>query len=1265
MADERVTIKIDVKADTSQIDRTKRKLAELCAQAEACEKQLNEYSGATKDLDRDLMDLDKTTSKATKNQGQSAKSTNSLTKAQKKLGYQVRDNRSKFDKLAGVLKTPFRLAVIGAAIETAGLALALSSVNGLLAVGRFLVKSYHVAMSGLAKAAAAAGLALATVAAAQRQYIAAQASGRYGGSFTASSQSLRTLTGDARLASLGMKTLTGAFQAASKNAPVTKGTASALAGLMDFAYLSGDIEKGTAALANFVSLVQKGGPGGKGVAEAAKELGPEFQKAFKEISRGGKATTQELMKAFAGGRLSQSAGISGTASNVSGSLVGQLKAAFVEAQLLFGDLGMAIIKDVQKAFEDLRKIFTRTFRQLAPTLIDFSPRFLDGLVRFTDKLASFLVTLMREYVPRVEGFFESMSKFWDKLTTGFEKFNAYLRQFSAASKIINEFFGKIFKDAIGGGLRRNFESFGSMLVKNQDEFDKFGDKLSNLITEIFRLFDAIRGAFFAALPAINGIVAAISMLVGAMGDLLNVLSGIGPYMAMMGLMGTAAIVPGRRGRGGFLRGRGGAGMIARNRGPLAAGALAMTAGQMFIPGEMGNILGVAGIGGFLGRKAAGSDKLRNALLNRSQTGKAGFVTRGAGGLAYRSAARFALGGATIAGGSYATGKLMEGVENRYDSDAAVITAGAAGGAATGAAAGAAFAPFTLGTSIVVGALAGAVIGGIAGWINSGKAKKESAKAGKAFAEDYANSVEEILGQNNMQLAAKALEQFSERAEEFAETQKRSGIAYDEAMKIWERRSEELQDTLDVMTDRTEVLSSVSGLAKDEIVELANSLKINLGDSSRSVMEILHQTGIAVRRFGEDWTHYVTDTFAMDLEEIATDVAILDSPIVKNEIANAFAEAIKEGGADRGASPFADFLQGILDQNLLTFGASGADKAMVAMMGEELGTGAAFFPGGFFPTRGISASDFTDEERQIYSNYIGRRKTSVAQGAAENLVSMLSERGSLPVGLTVENLAGLLAKGGSLTDIIAFGEKLATGQQFTSGPVITPYGATPGIPLEEQLDKLLSDFNIDLGQNIELEKTNDQKMLEGIADFKYGTGQFVSSIDDTFSIAVEKFDAAVDKMPGSDTSTPRHNIMNTLGTHSRFDAMISGKRSVMSGLRNWNLGSPSSDHAKGRAYDLVGQNLGLYRTAIQSAGGYAEFHGGASSRHLHVVPGSATPPIGDTATPYMGQVMTSPSGGNVTNVNMTVNASPGMDVNALASEVINRLEQETRSQNERY
>jgi len=148
----------------------------------------------------------------------------------------------------------------------------------------------------------------------------------------------------------------------------------------------------------------------------------------------------------------------------------------------------------------------------------------------------------------------------------------------------------------------------------------------------------------------------------------------------------------------------------------------------------------------------------------------------------------------------------------------------------------------------------------------------------------------------------------------------------------------------------------------------------------------------------------------------------------------------------------------------------------------------------------------------------------------------------------------------------------------------------------------------------------------------------------------------------DTSTPRagqfgdtstsKNLRRTMSRHSSFDSMITGKRTVTSSLRDFNLGSPSSDHATGNAYDLVGQNLGQYAGLIKSAGGFAEFHGGGGSRHLHVVPPPG--PMGDTSTSMLAKMS---GGGSNTSYegdtyNITVNG--GGDAQATARAVAQEI-----------
>jgi hypothetical protein len=147
-------------------------------------------------------------------------------------------------------------------------------------------------------------------------------------------------------------------------------------------------------------------------------------------------------------------------------------------------------------------------------------------------------------------------------------------------------------------------------------------------------------------------------------------------------------------------------------------------------------------------------------------------------------------------------------------------------------------------------------------------------------------------------------------------------------------------------------------------------------------------------------------------------------------------------------------------------------------------------------------------------------------------------------------------------------------------------------------------------------------------------------------------AAFDELiTGSDTSSPRgkgigdttsSRLSQTLGRHSMMDSALVGKRTITSAYRTNGLGSPSSDHVMGRAYDLTGQNLGGYSKMVHANGGFAEFHGVNSNRHLHVVPG---PGVGDTMVPKRmssrGQGGTSAN----TNNNYTINVEAGPNATA--------------------
>lgn len=101
-------------------------------------------------------------------------------------------------------------------------------------------------------------------------------------------------------------------------------------------------------------------------------------------------------------------------------------------------------------------------------------------------------------------------------------------------------------------------------------------------------------------------------------------------------------------------------------------------------------------------------------------------------------------------------------------------------------------------------------------------------------------------------------------------------------------------------------------------------------------------------------------------------------------------------------------------------------------------------------------------------------------------------------------------------------------------------------------------------------------------------------------------------PHGDTSSPRSHLLNTQRVHNMVNGGVSGRRTITSMHRNWNLGSGNSDHVTGRALDVVGDNLVSYASAMRGMGGFAEFHGSGAGRHLHVVP--PTLPVGDRPVP---------------------------------------------------
>ena len=229
------------------------------------------------------------------------------------------------------------------------------------------------------------------------------------------------------------------------------------------------------------------------------------------------------------------------------------------------------------------------------------------------------------------------------------------------------------------------------------------------------------------------------------------------------------------------------------------------------------------------------------------------------------------------------------------------------------------------------------------------------------------------------------------------------------------------------------------------------------------------------------------------------------------------------------------------------------------------------------------------------------------------------------------------------------------------------GATGIAKIPESVDKMTGDMDA-VATELGVASENFKTAVESFVDF----GTTIFSPD---AKAPTWWNTAPGWWTGTkpDTSSPRGSrigdttssrLEQTMGRHAAMNSQLTGTRQITSAYRNFALGSPSSDHVMGRAYDLVGQNLGAYSKLVHANGGFAEFHGNNANRHLHVVPGPGA--MGDTSVPSFGRMSTgasSPGGSSVTN-NITVNGAPGQSPEAIAAVVIQKIEARERNMRER-
>jgi hypothetical protein len=444
-----------------------------------------------------------------------------------------------------------------------------------------------------------------------------------------------------------------------------------------------------------------------------------------------------------------------------------------------------------------------------------------------------------------------------------------------------------------------------------------------------------------------------------------------------------------------------------------------------------------------------------------------------------------------------------------------------------------------------------------------------------------------------------------------------------------------------------VFTSAFKMTEREVQNLALATGTNLYDAARDGTEMMKQLASGMVRTFDDIQNAYAELQADTLTAFDTAIKREEAPFIIDEAA----------------------------QNLKDMVAGGEyQTSEILEAGRSLYSGLIDFYEGDSVRAGLEFNRMFGEGGFAYTGpdaYFGEDTASTIMGVLAPITRQLAEgqtnitRQSLESGLLEAGLEGVSLTG--KTD-----QEIAT---ILSNP-----------QLGLDLNKILGEGFANMSQAeiaTLLQNLGIQMVVEEIDTAALAISRDLTDASSAFTGALETMATALNEaliqlgIEPEDTSTPRgrgdtrsprgdtlsSRYSRTMSAHSALDSMVSGKRFMTSGWRNFNLGSPSSDHVMGRAYDLVGQNLGQYKSMIDQSGGFAEFHGSAGSRHLHVVPNTSGA-TGDSMTPVGGKSMSGGSAGSVA-YNYTINVNGGSgSPEEIAEAVLSRIKARERSDRER-
>lgn len=450
-------------------------------------------------------------------------------------------------KGTGALLGKFLMTAIkGVVLEMAALSAAMLATHALFAAGRFLVKAYHGAMQLLAGGAAAATIAIGTVAAAIREQQAAMYAYRgkglaqFGAGINQVQVAMRSLHADAGLAGLGVEALNKAFATMSKTMSSSQIASSqkTLKALMDFGAAGQDPGKSVEQVAAVVAALNDQKKSIGQVMTAARALGPEMQKALKDA----KIKTKEDFKALLfSGELAEKGGVKGQFETINNTLIGQLKTYMTLVRTEFADFGMQFLEPMKVAFEKIFEIIKRDLARISASIQGSfgSGGFIDGMVNAIDKFSNWMVKTLREYLPRAVGMFRRIGDWLFSFRRGWNLMVEKLRPMIDGAKVIEKAFVKIW-EAIKRGAG-NMTLFRELLVANEDTVIEFGGRMAGLIDSTSKLFMGLKKAFFSILPVINDVISGVKMIFDFLTKILTSGAGSGLMKSLAPLLAFGII----------------------------------------------------------------------------------------------------------------------------------------------------------------------------------------------------------------------------------------------------------------------------------------------------------------------------------------------------------------------------------------------------------------------------------------------------------------------------------------------------------------------------------------------------------------------------------------------------------------------------------------------------------------------------------------------------------------------------------------------------